>query len=143
MSTLDRILDFLTRFHLFTLMWVGIAGWAVVSLPTWPQRAFTAALALTQAWLSYVTHCTHRRERVRRWEVEEQCADLRTQVAELQRVELVCRDEYEEAIEQAYWEFDAARKSGSCSERDAFKGQVRSILYNPLLVAVAQGGKVF
>ena len=34
----------------------------------------------------------------------------------------------ENAIEEAYWEFDKRRKSGAVSERDSFKYQVRKLL---------------
>ncbi len=37
-------------------------------------------------------------------------------------------ESFEDALERAYWEFDAERKEGTTSERDLFKLKVRYLV---------------
>lgn len=51
--------------------------------------------------------------------------------------------DFEDAIEQAYWEFDSMKSDGTFSERDCFKMVCRSLLTNQLLANMDPQRRVF
>ena len=53
---------------------------------------------------------------------------VQTPAVENQSDVTIAEQRFEDALEQAYWDFDTERKEGSLSERDIFKSKVRYLV---------------